>query len=130
MDKYHLMSPESNFKLGRQITEKDFKIISSGVCQNDKNHKEHRLWPIIFQKFYQKLRRLTVEFFCSSNTMKFEIQVENFMLIKTKVLVLKFDHWVALESTFESSNCHNFRFWHSNLMICTSLESVKYDASF
>ena len=92
MDKYHLMAPESNFKLQKQITEKDLKIISSGVYQNDKNRKEYHLWPIIFQKIFKNCVGWGLKFFCSSNTMKFRIQVENFMLIKTKVLVLKLDH--------------------------------------
>ena len=44
--------------------------------------------------FFQKLRRLRVEFFCFSNTMKFRI-LENFALIITKVqsvFVFKFNH--------------------------------------
>ena len=43
-------------------------------------------------------------------TMKFRIEELNFLLILTKVFVLKLDHQVALESNFKSSNCHNFGF--------------------
>ena len=130
MDKYHLMASESNFKSEKQITEKDFKIISFGVCQNDKNRKEHRLWPKFVYFFFKNCVGWGLKFFCSSNTMKFRIQVQNFLLILTKVFVLKFDHQVALESNFKSSNCHNFGFWDSNLIIVTSLERVHYGASF
>ena len=130
MDKYHLMAPESNFKSEKQITEKDFKIISSGVCQNDKNRKEHRLWPTFVYFFFKNCVGWGLKFFCSSNTMKFRIQVQNFLLILTKVFVLKLDHQVALESNFKSSNCHNFGFCHSNHIIVTSLEWVHYGASF
>ena len=50
------------------------------------------------QIIYENWRRLRVEFFCFSNTMKFRILVKTFVLISVKVFVLRFDHRVALES--------------------------------